>query len=137
MRGHMLLSNMYDEATSKLLPHSGHSVVVMAYSHEVSVECDDCGQVLLTFPAEQDPEIKDAMGYFSYCLACKKAVPDVSNPCTGCNSAKDMVDWVEPSRDCTMLIDGKDCIERGWDSDEVICLACASWLKWEQARPKR
>lgn len=30
---------------------------------------------------------------------------------------------------CTLVIDNQNCLERGWDSDEEICMFCAKSLR--------
>ena len=55
----MILENLYQQAKDQVLPHSGddHKIVVAWYSKdsniaEISIECETCHEVLVTFPVE-------------------------------------------------------------------------------------
>jgi hypothetical protein len=74
--------------------------------------------------------------YFVYCLACKRRVVDPTEPCTGCGSAKDMVDWCEPPHDCTALVQEQDCITRNVAQAEY-CDSCKDWAAYETARTRK
>jgi hypothetical protein len=58
MEGEMLFDKLFDEANAALMPHQGHKIVIAKYGNdtapisEISIECERCGEVLVTFPNE-------------------------------------------------------------------------------------
>lgn len=54
----MPLEGLFDEAKERVMPHQGHKVGVFTYGMpkdpvNITVECVDCGEVLIDFEQEE------------------------------------------------------------------------------------